>query len=212
MSPTTLIQQLSLLISQEQKCCDSSLVEDDPGSTSGQTCITGLGKGLIIRPTCPAFATDDQGSSIASLNQLLFPLFCTKVPKSTKLCDYILFSPQSPDSRLVVLLCELKSGNPRGAVHQIHGGMLLAEQIINVTLLHLRPTVVPTIEYRGLILSNKGIVQKQPTRPGRGYDFIPDRRTHLPIAHLRSGAKYRADALGAALPSPREHLSDPIRS
>ncbi len=210
MSPTTLIQQLRQVLATEQICDGSRLVEDDCQSSSGRTCITGLGKGLIVRPTLPAYAATRFGP--ASPNQALFPFFKSGTPKITKLCDYILFCPRKSGSQLVVLLCELKSGNTGRAGQQIHGGMLVAEYIINVTLLHQRPTQVPEIEYRGLLLSNKGVVQKQSTRPGKGYDYFPAPRTKLPTAHLRAGSTYCANALCAEIKcTERAHISDPIR-
>lgn len=184
---------------------DGALFESDAGSSSGTTRIQGLGKGICVRMAPPS-------GSGAPLNRWLFPLFDVGVPDLSRMCDYILFCPRERDERLVVLLCELKSGSVAGALQQLRGGMILAEYVINVTLLHHRPTIMPrTIEYRGVIFWQGAKVQKHSTRPGAGIDFWTDARTGLPYAHQRSDRSYSLDTfcMNATPGATRVHRSDP---
>jgi len=188
MSDDTLIQALQRVL---HKGIQSSrtLIEEDIRSTSGSTKLTEIKNGVVVKLSPPP----DSGS--AALNSWLFPQFdraCSRVCRS---CDYIVFLPRSKHTRLVVLLCELKSGSMSGALAQLRGGLLLAEYAINAVLVHCPPKTLPeVIEYRGVIFWNKGRVQKGATGPRSGKVFARDCVTGLPYVDERAGLPHHVNS------------------
>lgn len=189
-APTTLIQSLKDAL-QPAFCANTSvLTEADPGSTSGETRIREIRNGLILK--LPAGAT-------------LFPLFDPRRDGLTTLCDYAILLPRDKGERLVVLLCELKSTNPRGHLRQLRSGLLLLEYAINVVLLANPPHRLPSlIEYRGITFTTAPSVSPRgATTPSKPQDFLRDGETGLPHLMSAAGREHHINAFCADLPRDR---------
>jgi len=185
-APTTLIQNLKDAL-HSSFCEDTSvLTEADPGSKSGETRLTAIHNGLILK--LPAGAT-------------LFPLFDPKRDGITKLCDYVILLPREKGERLVVLLCELKSTNPKGHLKQLRSGLLLLEYAINVVLLaHPPQRLPPLIEYRGITLTKSpNVSPRGATKPATSTDFLRDGETGLPHLMAAAGREHHINAFCAPL-------------
>ncbi|MEZ4453245.1 MAG: hypothetical protein R3B09_27530 [Nannocystaceae bacterium] len=191
MSSRTLLQALRDAFLACHVWSEDVLSEPDSGSRSGSTALKARGPRLVVRPSCPP-------GSVGALNEVLFPFFNPERASLSRLCDFIVFYPREEHARMVVLLCELKSTSPRGFVPQLLGGQALAEYLIRAVLLHAKPEIVPTIEYRGVLFSTKAGVRRA-TGAGRGLDFEPG---SLPWIHLRAGEDCQLDALCEPLKQP----------
>jgi hypothetical protein len=202
-SPATLIHSLKGSIRRELCCDDNTLVDEDPGSRSGQTKLTAIHNGVVVRLAPPPGV---------ALNHWLFPLLAPAQPGLSKICDHMIFLPRDRDDRLVVLLCELKSTNCGGALKQLRGGLLLAEYLINTILLNHPPTNRPgLIEYRGLIFSAAASTPRGSSKPAAAGDFVLDEQTDLPILAARSGREHHINSFCAVLPEERVRRHHPYK-
>lgn len=171
------------------------LVEDDPGSTCRPVTLHRRGQALVLKlDSLPPPLCRNPGCQIRyTVNDRMFPLFRIDVEGVAALSDYIVFYQErdADEATLFVFLCELKSGEPRGAKKQAENGRLMADYVINMALHHLRPQPVK-IERRGLIFSPRLELPKigNPTRDR--YPYAPSRQgtADMKVAYCRDGAEY----------------------
>jgi hypothetical protein len=121
----------------------------------------------------------DEPRSGRAANDWLFPLFDRTKSDLTCICDYIVFfeAPKRGDRRLFVFLCELKSGNPQGALKQLRNGKIVSDFIVAMARNH-RQVQPDSVEYRGMIFSTvtrPSELTVKPKPPGyRADDRMPD--------------------------------------
>src|SRR4051812_1667078 len=102
------------------------LEETDPASTCKAITLHKSGQALVLKPDQAAGGVCPRPDCVFTLAapDRLFPLFRLDVPGLSAMCDYIVFSQESSgdDTRLFVLLCELKSNHVGGSRKQIENG------------------------------------------------------------------------------------------
>lgn len=169
------------------------LVETAAKSTCGPVTLNKSGPALALRldGVLPLACEKPSCSFRMASNDRLFPLFRTTTAGLTAICDYIIFYPfdDQDESRLFVFLCELKSGDPRGASKQAENGLLLAEYLVAMARHHGRLSQSPTLAYRGLIFSPRLAVPRigNPRLDRCSYQPANDALRGLRHAYCRDG-------------------------
>jgi hypothetical protein len=180
------LRALQDMIRTELRVNDATLREETKGSTCRPVKIRRSGPCLVL-----SFNT-----TVASvcIKDRLFPLF-REQEGVARMCDYwILCERGDEDPILYVLLCELKSGDPKDGIAQIENGRLLAEYVLDMVSLHRGVGMREGVEVRGLVFSPNGLSLKAGLRPGRTV-YAPRGRLRTDVAFLRDGAEYHVSAL-----------------
>lgn len=149
------------------------LGEDDPSSTIPIVNLSKSGKVLALR-----FQNRKEGKGSVPVNRWLFPLFRINDTGSDvcKSCDYMIFhlrERRSEDPQLFVFVCELKSGQAKGASVQLRNGKLLADYVLSVTRLH-KTCDWPDTQFRGIIFAGDAPQTKPSTGAQPRATYRPD--------------------------------------
>lgn len=168
------------------------LVENAPESRCQAVRLNKSGPALVLKLDSPKTGI--------SVNDWLFPLFLTTQPALTCMCDYIVFcnAPTRDDARLFVFLCELKSGNPGGAVKQLRNSRLMVDFIVAMARHHRKIERVPEISYRGLVFSTA--VKSPPKLRSKSAPprYLPDEHmADLSFVHFACGSTLQLELLCA---------------
>ncbi|WP_437828962.1 hypothetical protein [Sorangium sp. So ce1153] len=171
------------------------LEETAPDSTCDAITLHKSGQAFVLKPDQCAGGICPRPGCALTLNapDRLFPLFRLDIAGLSAMCDYILFCQETTkdDSRLFVLLCELKSENVGGSWRQLENGRLLADYILATAIHHHAVRPLPAVERRGLVFSPKFNVPKGSLRKRRcSYLQILDGFADMPFAYYASGAEY----------------------
>lgn len=171
------------------------LEETAPDSTCKAITLHKSGQALVLKPDQSAGGICSRPGCALTLSapDRLFPLFRLDVAGLSVMCDYILFCQETAedDSRLFVLLCELKSENVGGSRRQLENGRLLADYILATAIHHHAVRPLPTIERRGLVFSPKYNVPKGSLRKRRcSYSRMLDGFGDMGFAYYACGAEY----------------------
>jgi hypothetical protein len=185
MSKRGFVQAIQEALRDGLMVADAELREDAAGSTCKPVRIHRSGKCVVISFNAHVSFTP-RGDSIC-IKDRLFPLFRERGGVA-RMCDYWILCEQGDDAPvLYVLLCELKSGKPDGAVAQIENAKLLAEYFLAMVG-HHEEIGLPRVEYRGLVFSHRP-APKAGLRPGR-ITYTTLGRLPIQVAYLSDGADY----------------------
>lgn len=158
----SLIQQGTVRLS------ESAPSSQTPAITLKQNSVADV---LVVHPDSVQRSCDC--GSQRALNRHLFP-WRSAASGVTVMCDYLIFyQERQPDSRLFVLLCELKSHKSNNAASQVVNGSIVADALISAAA-YCNRVARPVVEKRGIVFRiGASTPGGDPHRVGLPYQPLP---------------------------------------